>query len=100
PSLTQSGSPAGTPQYMAPEQADGQLLDYRPDLFSLGSVLHATCTGNPPFRAETTMAMLRRVREEKSRSVREHRPELPQWLATIVATLHAKDPAQRYGSAA
>jgi WD40 repeat protein/biopolymer transport protein ExbD len=99
-SLTQSGVLAGTPQYMAPEQADGQLLDSRADLFSLGSVLHAACTGNPPFRAETTMAMLRRVREEKSRSVRAHRPELPEWLATIIATLHAKDPAQRYGSAA
>src|SRR5947208_11670458 len=54
-SLTRSGVVAGTPQYMAPEQARGEPLGHRADLFSLGSVLYAICTGRPPFRAATTL---------------------------------------------
>ena len=50
--LTQSGVVAGTPHYMAPEQARGEAIDHRADLFSLGSTLYAMCTGHPPFRAE------------------------------------------------
>ena len=50
-SLTQSGIIAGTPQYMSPEQARGDAINASTDLFSLGSVLYAMCTGRPPFRA-------------------------------------------------
>src|SRR5205807_5419030 len=60
-SLTQSGVVSGTPQYMAPEQARGEALDGRADLFSLGSVLYFMCTGRPPFRATESMAVLKRV---------------------------------------
>ena len=66
-SLTQSGVVAGTPQYMAPEQARGEPVDHRADLFSLGSVLYAMCTGQPPFRAGNTVAVLRQVAEETPR---------------------------------
>ena len=59
-----SGIVAGTPQYMAPEQVCGEPVDQRSDLFSLGSVLYAMCTGRSPFRAETTVAVLRRVCDE------------------------------------
>src|SRR5574339_574395 len=63
-SLTQSGLIAGTPQFMSPEQAQGETIDHRPDLFSLGSVLYALCTGRPPFRAETSYGILRRVTDD------------------------------------
>src|SRR5207237_8100398 len=59
-SLTQSGCVAGSPLYMAPEQARGEALDHRADLFSLGSVLYTMCTGRPPFRAGNALAVLRR----------------------------------------
>ncbi len=98
-SLTQSGVLAGTPQYMAPEQAQGEGIDHRADLFSLGSVLYAMCAGRPPFRAETTMAVIRRVCDERPRSLREVNPDVPVWLAAIVAKLHAKNPARRFQSA-
>ena len=99
-SLTQSGIVAGTPQYMAPEQAHGEAVDRRADLFSLGSVLYAACTGRAPFRAANTMAILKRVCEETPSPIREANPEIPDWLSAIIERLHAKDPAGRYKSAA
>jgi serine/threonine protein kinase len=98
-SLTQSGVVAGTPMYMAPEQARGEALDHRADLFSLGSVLYIMCTGRPPFRASTTMGVLHRVSSEMPRPIREISPEVPDWFAAIVAKLHAKEPADRFQSA-
>ncbi|HSQ55163.1 MAG TPA: serine/threonine-protein kinase [Gemmata sp.] len=97
--LTRSGVVAGTPMYMAPEQARGETLDHRADLFSLGSVMYALLTGHPPFRAETTLAVLKRVAEDAPRPIREVIPEVPEWLCRIVEKLHAKNPAERYQSA-
>ena len=99
-SLTQSGVIAGTPLYMAPEQAKGEPLDHRADLFSLGSVLYTMVSGRPPFRAATTLAVLKRVAEDTPRPIREIIPEVPQWLCDLIARLHAKDPAERFQSAA
>ncbi len=99
-SLTQSGFVAGSPLYMAPEQARGEALDHRADLFSLGSVIYTMCTGRPPFRAANTLAVLRRVSEDTPRPIRETNPEIPDWLADVVAKLLSKDPAERYQSAA
>jgi serine/threonine protein kinase len=99
-SLTQSGVIAGTPQYMSPEQANGEAVDHRADLFSLGSVLYALCTGRPPFRASTLMGVLKRVSEDDPRPIREVNPEIPDWLEAIVERLHAKHPADRFQAAA
>ena len=98
-SLTQSGVVAGTPQFMSPEQAKGEPLDHRADLFSLGSVIYAMCTGRPPFRAETTLAILRRISDSSPHPIRDVNPGIPEWLIEIVDKLHEKDPANRFQSA-
>jgi serine/threonine protein kinase/formylglycine-generating enzyme required for sulfatase activity len=98
-SMTQSGVIAGTPLYMSPEQAQGRDIDQRSDLFSLGSVLYVMCSGRPPFRAATSIAVLRRVVEEQPRPIQGIIPEVPQWLAAIITRLHAKNPEERFTSA-
>jgi eukaryotic-like serine/threonine-protein kinase len=98
-SQTQSGILAGTPQYMSPEQAAGETVDHRTDLFSLGSVLYAMCTGRSPFRAETTVAVIRRICDGKPRPVREINPDVPEWMAEIIEKLHAKQPGDRFQTA-
>jgi len=98
-SLTRTGVIAGTPQYMSPEQARGEMVDHRSDLFSLGSVLYAMCTGRPPFRAETMFGVLRRISDSPPRPIREIAPEIPDWLCAIVDKLHAKEPDQRFQTA-
>lgn len=98
-SLTRSGVIAGTPMYMAPEQAQGLPLDHRADLFSLGSVLYQMASGRPPFRAATTVAVLRRVADEAPRPIREILPTVPNWLCAVIAKLHAKRPEDRFHSA-
>ena len=98
-SISQSGVIAGTPMYMAPEQALGQSIDQRADLFSLGSVLYQMVSGRPPFRASSALAVLKRVAEEPPRPIQEIIPETPTWLCDIIAKLHAKNPDDRYQSA-
>src|SRR5205085_5336931 len=71
----------------------------RADLFSLGSVLYQMVAGRPPFRANSAVAVLKRVAEDRPRAIREIIPETPQWLCDIIAKLHAKNPDDRYQSA-
>lgn len=98
-SVSHSGVIAGTPLYMSPEQTQGGSIDHRSDLFSLGSVLYAICTGRPPFRASSALAVMKRVAEEQPRPIQDIIPELPNWLVAIIAKLHAKDPDGRFASA-
>src|SRR5262249_17835992 len=99
-SLTQSGYIAGTPLYMAPEQAAGEPLDHRSDLFSLGSVLYEMCTGRPAFRAPPTVAASGGVCDEAPRPIREVNPDVPEPLCRVIERLHAKRPADRFQTAA
>ena len=99
-SLTQSGVVAGTPLFMAPEQARCESIDHRADLFSLGAVLYAMCTGRSPFRAPTTMGVLRRVCDDTHRPVREVNPEIPVELANVIDRLLAKEPGKRFQTSA
>ncbi len=98
-SLTHTGYHLGTPQYMSPEQASGEPIDARSDLFSLGSVLYTMCTGRPPFRAETTLGVLRRISDHPPRPMREVNANVPEWLEELVKRLHAKSPSDRLASA-
>ncbi|NNJ27950.1 Serine/threonine-protein kinase PknD [Planctomycetes bacterium LzC2] len=98
--ITRTGQIAGTPQFMSPEQAEGKPVDCRSDLFSLGSVLYAMCAGRPPFRGNSTVAVLRRVCDESPRPLREANPDVPPWLAEIIDRLLAKNPADRFDTAA
>ena len=98
-SVTQSGTVAGTPLYMSPEQADGIKIDHRSDLFSLGTVLYEMCTGHPPFRALGTHAVMKRVIDASARPIREANSEIPDWLCDIIAKLHAKNPKDRFQTA-
>jgi formylglycine-generating enzyme required for sulfatase activity len=98
-SISQSGIVAGTPMFMAPEQALGHHIDQRADLFSFGSVLYQMVSGRPPFRAPSALAVLKRVAEEPPRPIPEIIPETPAWLCGIIAKLHAKNPADRFQSA-
>ena len=99
-SLTHSGAITGTPQFMSPEQAKGDLVDHRTDLFSLGSLMYAASVGRPPFRSETVYGVIRRVCETDMRPIREINPRIPEWLEQFIARLCAKDREQRFQSAA
>jgi serine/threonine protein kinase len=98
-SLTQSGVIAGTPMFMSPEQARGAELDHRSDLFSLGSVLYTMVTGRPPFRAPTTLAVLKRVAEDEPRPIRQVIADVPAGLCAVIMRLLEKDPANRFATA-
>jgi serine/threonine protein kinase len=99
-SLTQSGVVAGTPEYMAPEQARAEPVDHRADLFSLGSVLYALAAGRSPFRGPTALSVLRQVSDEPPPPLRELNQQVPAWLEAFIARLLAKDPTRRFQSAA
>lgn len=97
--MTHSGSIAGTPQFMSPEQAQGESLDFRSDLFSLGSVMYACCTGHSPFRAETLMGVIHQVRHVQPKEIQELNPEIPNWLAAFIGKLLSKNKENRFDSA-
>lgn len=98
-SLTRSGTLAGTPQYMSPEQARAETVDHRSDLFSLGSVMYAMCTGHAPFRAESSYAVLRLITDKEPSPIREINPDVPEWLCSIIRKLMEKNASDRFGSA-
>ncbi len=97
-SMTRSGVIAGTPQYMSPEQARGEAIDTRSDLFSLGSLLYMMCTGHSPFRAETSYGVLYRITHDEPRAIRELNPNIPEWLEQIVMKLLSKSRENRFQS--
>ena len=99
--LTQSGVPLGTPAYMSPEQARGDVraIDHRSDVYSLGATLYELLTGSVPFPATSTAAILMHVLDDDPIPLRKLAPDLPLDLEIIVMKCLAKDPEQRYASA-
>jgi hypothetical protein len=98
--ITRTGEVSGTPQFMSPEQAQGQRVDHRSDLFSLGCVLYAMCTGRSPFRGENLAVVVRRICDDTPRPIQDMNPEIPGWLVETVDRLLSKDPACRFQTAA
>ncbi|WP_431680106.1 protein kinase domain-containing protein [Kitasatospora sp. KL5] len=93
--LTLTGTPIGSPAYMAPEQALAAGVDPRSDLYALGCLLHEMLTGDAPFTAPTALGVLRRHVDEPPPPLRELRPEVPAALERLVLDLLAKQPADR-----
>jgi serine/threonine protein kinase/Leucine-rich repeat (LRR) protein len=97
--LTRSGAVVGTPAYMSPEQARGEKVDHRTDLFSLGAVLYRLCTGKLPFQGPTTMAVLMALGTEEPPPVRALNPAVPEPLAALIHQLLSKKAETRPQSA-
>jgi urea transport system substrate-binding protein len=98
-SMTQSGAIVGTPSYMSPEQARGETVDGRSDLFSLGIVLYQLCTGRLPFRGANLMAILSSLATEIPVPILSDNPHIPEPLVQLVMALLEKDPQLRPQSA-
>ena len=98
--LTQFGLALGTPIYMSPEQAAGEELDGRSDLFSLGCVLFEMLTGEPPFTGGTVQAVLTNRFVHTPPDVSQVRPAVPAPVSRTVAQLLAKIPAERLSTGA
>jgi serine/threonine-protein kinase len=98
--MTQTAQVIGTAQYLSPEQARGERVDARSDLYSTGCLLYELLTGRPPFTGDSPVAIAyQHVRENPIPPSRVD-PEIPAWADSIVLKAMAKDPAERYQSAA
>src|SRR5262249_55159076 len=97
--LTQHGVVVGTPAYMSPEQADGQPLDGRSDLFSLGVILYQVATGRQPFARDSVTATLRAVVDHHPSAPHEVAAAVPPALSDLIVRLLAKSPEARPASA-
>lgn len=100
--LTATGQVLGTPSFMPPEQASGQIneITSRSDVYSLGAVLYAALTGRPPFQAANAIDTLMQVLEREPVSPRVLNANVPQDLATVCLKCLEKEPRKRYASAA
>ena len=97
--VTRTGEVSGTPQYMSPEQASGERIDHRSDLFSLGCLMYAMCTGHSPFRGDSIAHVIKRVTQDAPRSIADQNSEIPPWLIEIITCLLQKNADHRFQSA-
>ncbi|HTH65171.1 MAG TPA: serine/threonine-protein kinase [Gemmatimonadales bacterium] len=98
--LTSEGMIIGTPQYMSPEQAAGDAVDGRSDIYSLGIVLYQMLSGGPPFDGDSSAKIIAQQLTAVPRDIRELRGDVPPELGTVLARMLDKDPGKRFQSAA
>ena len=96
--MTRTGALMGTPHYMSPEQAQGQRVDIRSDIYSLGIVLYQMLTGQLPFEANTPYEVIRQQVEQRPGPVRRLRSDIPGAVERIVNRCLEKNPERRYQS--
>jgi eukaryotic-like serine/threonine-protein kinase len=97
--MTQTGALIGTPEYMSPEQVQGEKADARSDLFTLGIIFYELLTGVLPYQADTVMGTMIKRTKERARPPAQLNPQLPQFLSDVVAKCLEADPQKRYQSA-
>src|ERR1043166_8390658 len=97
--LTTEGMVVGTPHYMSPEQATGERVDGRSDIYALGVVLYQMLAGTPPFEGESAQSVLMKQATATAEPIRELRSEVPPALAAVVDRPPPKDPAERFQTA-
>jgi serine/threonine protein kinase len=98
--LTKSGTTIGTPEYMAPEQAEGREIDSRADIYALGCVLYEALAGRPPFTGVTPVSVLYQQVHSRPAYIRGFNPQVPRELARILEITLAKHPEDRFPTAA
>ncbi len=98
--VTQTGVVMGTPDYMAPEQAQGLHVDHRADIYSLGATCYALLTGRPPFSGKNEYDIIYKHLNETPRTPSLLCSDVPEWLDQVVLRAMAKAPDQRYASMA
>jgi serine/threonine-protein kinase len=100
-SVTRTGTAAGTPLYMAPEQAvDAKRVDGRSDLYSLGCVFYTLLTGRPPFRGTSVVDLIQAKERGAFPAARRFTPQVPERLELVLDRMLARAPEQRYQTAA
>jgi hypothetical protein len=97
--LTSEGMIIGTPQYMSPEQASGDAVDGRSDIYSLGIVLYQMLTGAPPFDGPSSASILAQQLTQTPAPIRRQRPDVPEELVVVLDRMLQKDPAKRFQTA-
>ena len=98
--MTQTAQVIGTAQYLSPEQARGERVDARSDLYSTGCLLYELLTGRPPFSGDSPVAIAYQHVRENPVPPSQIDPEIPRWADAIVLKAMAKSPADRYQNAA
>ena len=98
--LTSEGMIIGTPQYMSPEQASGDSLDGRSDIYSLGIVLYQMLAGNPPFDGPSSASILAQQLTQLPAPIRRERPDVSEEMAVVLEHMLEKSPGKRFQTAA
>jgi eukaryotic-like serine/threonine-protein kinase len=97
--MTRTGAFLGTPRYMSPEQVEGKPADGRADLYAFGLILYEMVIGDVPFTGESTLKVMYQRIQEKPKSPKVLRPDLPNWLVKIIMRCLERDPNDRYQNA-